>query len=519
MKNIKTKLSCSPRTAVAYARYSSAGQRDVSIDQQLKDIRAYAEREGFTLVHEYCDHARSGFKNVAARTEFQAMISAAEKGSFDTVLCWKVDRFGRNREDSVTYKSHLSRLGVSVVYVMEPIPDGSAGMLTESMLEALAEWYSRNLSENVTRGLNDNAYKCISNGTKILGYRRGPDGHYEIDPDQAAIVRTIFERYISGYSARAICSDLNALGLRSAHGHLFRPQYLMRIISNERYTGVYIWGDIRVPDGMPVIIPESDFKEAQRMKNKTSRHYESSPVDYLLTGKAFCGYCGRSMVGDSGTSATGNTYYYYSCQGKKTRTGCHKKTVRKQELEDFVVDYLVDVVLTDTQIQAMADLVAKEMAERKKKSPLAAMKQELSEVKTKIDNTNRAIAAGIFSTSTAEMLKELEETAKDLKTSISFAEYAESQLLDPDRCLFLLHKFAHINKKNERERRRLINVFLNSVYVYDDHLKIIVNAEEGTSIVPFEDIPADFESSDSVPSGRLVGTHPNSTAIMFVARI
>ena len=137
--------TCPPRTAVAYARYSSAGQRDVSIEQQLQDIRAYAEREGYRIVHEYADHARSGFKEVTARVEFQAMIAAAVSGSFDTVLCWKVDRFGRNRKDSAVYKDQLARLGVSVVYVMEPIPDGAAGVLTEGMLEAIAEWYSRNI--------------------------------------------------------------------------------------------------------------------------------------------------------------------------------------------------------------------------------------------------------------------------------------------------------------------------------------------------------------------------------------
>ena len=104
--------TCSPRTAVAYARYSSAGQRDVSIEQQLADIRAFAAREGYTIVHEYADHARSGFKDVSARTAFQSMIAAAADGSYDTIIAWKVDRFGRNREDSAIYKGKLRRYGV-----------------------------------------------------------------------------------------------------------------------------------------------------------------------------------------------------------------------------------------------------------------------------------------------------------------------------------------------------------------------------------------------------------------------
>ena len=175
MKKKNKAPSCSPRTAVAYARYSSAGQRDVSIEQQLADIRAFAKRE---------------------------MMAAAEGGTFDTVISWKVDRFGRNREESALFKGRLRRFGVKVLYAMEPIPEGSAGVLLEGMLEATAEWYSRQLSENVTRGMTDNAMKCLYNGTRILGYTRGPDGRYALDPDQAELVRYIFDKYTARGSQR-----------------------------------------------------------------------------------------------------------------------------------------------------------------------------------------------------------------------------------------------------------------------------------------------------------------------------
>ena len=105
------------------------------------------------------------------------MLRAASSGMFDTVLAWKVDRFGRNRRESAMYKGQLADLGVSVRYAMEPIPDGAAGVLTEGMLEAIAEWYSRNLSENIRRGKKDNAGKAIHNGINIFGYDKGPDGH------------------------------------------------------------------------------------------------------------------------------------------------------------------------------------------------------------------------------------------------------------------------------------------------------------------------------------------------------
>ena len=503
--------TCSPRTAVAYARYSSAGQRDVSIEQQLADIRAFAQREGYTIVHEYADHARSGFKDVSARTAFQSMISSAESGGFDTIIAWKVDRFGRNREDSAIYKGKLRRFGVRVLYAMEPIPEGSAGVLLEGMLEATAEWYSRQLSENVTRGMTDNAYKCLYNGTRILGYTRGPDGHYAIHPDEAATVRHIFDLYRSGWSAARICRQLNDQGIRTSRGKPFMPESLLRIISNERYTGIYIWGDIRVPDGMPAIIERSVFEEAQRMKGKTARHVEQGAVDYLLTGKAFCGLCGAAMIGDSGTSKNGTRHYYYTCQAHKARKGCSKKSVSKDYLESAVVDFVLDHVLSDEQIEKTADAVMKVQAEELSHSPLASMEAEWKEILTQIDNINNAIAHGVWNSSTSAHLKELEDQAEDLRVSVETLRYSQAQLLDRDRVLFFLHRFTKGDRNDPLLRRHIIETFVNAVYVFDDHLDLVTNNCEGNQRYPLTDLPC----SDNVSSGVPIVIHPNTRISVF----
>ena len=504
---------CPPRTAVAYARYSSAGQRDVSIEQQLADIRTFAAREGYTLVHEYADHARSGFKDVSARTAFQSMISAAETGSFDTIIAWKVDRFGRNREDSAIYKGKLRRFGVRVLYAMEPIPEGSAGVLLEGMLEATAEWYSRQLSENVLRGMADNARKCLYNGTRIYGYTSDHEGRYIIRPDEAAVVRDIFSLYRSGYSAAMICRDLNARGLTTWRGNPFRPQVILKMLGNERYTGVYIWGDVRTPGGMPAIISQTDFDEAQRMKKKTARHVEQGAVDYLLTGKAFCGLCGSAMVGDSGTSKTGARHHYYSCFHRKRDKACTKKSVPKDQLENAVVSFVLDHVLCEPEIEKIADAVMALQAEEMKSSPLAAMESEYKDVSKKIDNINNAIAAGIWNSSTSVKLKELEDTAETLRVSIETLRYSQSQLLDRDRVLFFLHRFTSGDRNDPLLRRSIIETFINSVYVYDDHLKIIINNVEGNQRIPFTDLPP--ESSDNDNSGLPAVSRPNPRITIY----
>ena len=505
--------SCPPRTAVAYARYSSAGQRDVSIEQQLADIRAFAQREGFTIVHEYADHARSGFKNTSARAAFQSMIRAAESGSFDTIIAWKVDRFGRNREDSAIYKGKLRRFGVRVLYAMEPIPEGSAGVLLEGMLEATAEWYSRQLSENVTRGMTDNAHRCLYNGTRILGYVRGPDGRYQIQAEEAALVRNIFDLYCAGYSAVRIANRLTASGLHTALGRPWNFKAVLSLVSNERYTGVYIWGSVRVPDGMPAIIEKSVFEEAQRMKKKTARHVEQGAVDFLLTGKAFCGHCSAAMIGDSGTSKSGTRHYYYSCQAHKARKGCDKKSVSKDWLESAVVDFVLDHVLSDAQIEKTADAVMALQAEEMKASPLAAMEAERAEVMKKIQNINNAIAAGIWNSSTSAMLRDLEDQAEDLRVSCETLRYSQAQLMDRDRVLFFLRRFTKGDRTDPALRRHIIETFVNAVYVFDDHLKLVINNCENNERIPLADLPPDC--SDSVPSGVLIVTHPNTRVTVY----
>lgn len=508
--------TCSPRTAVAYARYSSAGQRDVSIEQQLADIRAFAQREGYTIVHEYADHARSGFKDVSARTAFQSMIAAAEGGGYDTIIAWKVDRFGRNREDSAIYKGKLRRFGVRVLYAMEPIPEGSAGVLLEGMLEATAEWYSRQLSENVTRGMTDNAHRCLYNGTRILGYTRGPDGRYALQPEEAAVVRNIFDLYRAGFSAARICRQLNDQGIRTSRGKKFAPEGLMRIITNERYTGVYIWGSVRVPEGMPAIISKSDFEEAQRMKTKTARHVEQGAVDFLLTGRAICGHCGAAMIGDSGTSKSGTRHYYYSCQAHKARKGCDKKSVSKDYLESAVVDFILDHVLADEQIEKTADAVMALQQEELARSPLAAMEAEHAKILKQIDNINDAIAAGIWNASTSARLKSLEDQAEDLRVSVESLRYSQAQLLDRDRVIFFLKRFTKGDRNDPLLRRHVIETFVNSVYVYDDHLKLVINNVEGNQRFPLESLPEDPPPcSDNVTSGVLFVTHPNTRITIY----
>ena len=490
MSTAKKKITtCPPKTAVAYARYSSHGQRDVSIEQQLRDIRAFAEREGYTIIHEYADRAKSGFKNSDLRAEFQTMLRAAVSGAFDTVIAWKVDRFGRDRRESSMFKCQLADNGVSVIYAMEPIPDGAAGCLTEGMLEAIAEWYSRNLSENIRRGHNDNALKCMSNGTVPYGYRAGADRRFEIYEPEAAVVRRIFDLYSQGYSLRSVASMLAEDGIVADSGKPFCHQRMNNFFTNEAYIGTYHFGDIRTPGGVPAIIDPEIWNTCQRLRKKKTRHYEKYPVDFILSGKCSCGYCSSGVTGCSGTDYTKKRRYYYACYTKRKEHTCQLPYIRKEKIEGRVLDFLFNQILIGKRLDKFADCVIESIMSQRDVSPLRQLEADLKNTKRQIGNINKAIAEGIWSDTTAEMLKELSDRSKDLEKKIAYQRTVDNHEVSKDRILFHLQKYADGNRDDPNYIKAITNAFINSIVIYKDWLEIAVNASENVERLPPESFP------------------------------
>lgn len=239
---------------VIYARYSSDKQREESIEGQLKVCYAYAEQQGFDVIDEYIDRAISA--KTDHRPNFQKMIKDSGKKHFQGIIVYQLDRFARNRADSAKYRAILSKNGVKLYSANENIADGASGILLESVIEGLAEYYSAELSEKVSRGMNINADKCLSNGgTTPLGYRI-ENKHYVIDEEAAPIVREIFTKYASGMRIKDICDDLNERQIKTSKGAKFNKSSLHTMLKNRKYLGIYIYNGIETPGGMPRIIDE-----------------------------------------------------------------------------------------------------------------------------------------------------------------------------------------------------------------------------------------------------------------------
>ncbi len=474
--------------AVIYARFSSDRQREESIEGQVRECTEYAKQNGYTIVETYIDRALSASKETEKRLDFLRMVRDSGKRLFDVVLVWKLDRFARNRYDSAHYKALLKKNGVRVVSATEHITEGPEGIILESMLEGMAEYYSAELSEKIHRGQKENALKCRNNGGCIpLGYKLGQDKRLEIDPVTAPVVREIFQRYAEGATIREIIDDLNQRGIKTSRGYSFTYSGFNLLLQNRKYIGEYKYQDVVIPGGVPAIVSPKVFDRVQaRMeKNKHAPASAKAKERYLLTTKLFCGNCGKVMFGESGVGTGQKVYRYYKCASAKKKAGCNKKAVKKEWIENLVVQQTMTVVVDGPLMNQIVDrLLALQGAES---YDLKLLRRQLKETEQGIENMVNAIQQGIITASTKERLASLEEQKRQLDQQI-MKEQIKNPVLSREQIVFFLDQYKHTDITDETQRQRLIDCFVNAVYVYDDRIVLTFNYKDGTKTITREDI-------------------------------
>lgn len=478
---------------VIYARYSAGPrQTDQSIEGQVRVCKAFCEQKGLTVVGEYCDRHISG--RTDERPEFQRLIADAKKNKFDAVVVYKTDRFARNKYDSAIYKRELKRNGIQIFYAAEAIPEGPEGIILESLMEGLAEYYSAELAQKIKRGMHESALKCQSTGPgRPLGYTVDESKHFQIDPETAQVVQIIFDMYIKGEPDAAICEYLNSRGLRTARGNPFNKNSINRIIKNRKYIGEYKYHDIVIAGGMPAIISPDVFALAQaEMERRRTRKKPLNPkAEYLLAGKLYCGHCKTLMQGVSGTGKTGKKWYYYYCA--KTRgqaKTCNKKQVSRDRLEREVVKATVEYILHP---EVLEDLVLKVYAAQEHQNDTAAevafYEKKLDDNKKAIANVLRAIESGTTTKTLPERLQQLENEQTVLLGELAFLK-TRRPTCDPDQILFMLmqHLDPYPGESERDYHKRIITDFVSEVYVYDDRLLIYFNITEADGQLKSVDI-------------------------------
>ena len=485
---------------VIYARYSSDNQREESIEGQLRECKDYAERNGITILGTYIDRALSA--KTDNRPEFQKMIKDSAKGLFDVVLVWKLDRFARNRYDSARYKNLLKKNGVKVISARENISEGSEGIILEAMLEGYAEYYSAELSEKVIRGLTDNALKCKYNGGTVpMGYYIDEQQFYQIDPKTAPVVLEMFTKYSEGATMQELVNLLNSRGMRSIRGGKITLNIMNHLLKNRRYMGEYSYRDVVKEDGIPAIVPKELFERVQERlaKNKKAPARHKAEDDYLLTTKLYCGKCGSFMVGESGTSHTMKVHRYYRCVNTKKKKLCDKKAVKKDWIEDLVVNYTMKAIMNDEVMERLIDTLME--LQKKESTDLPLLKKQLAETEKGINNMLNAIQAGIFTPSTKQRLDELEETKSQLEVSI-LQEEMHKPLLTREQIAFFIYRFRKFDVTKREQRQRLIDSFVNAVYLYEDKIILTFNYKDGSKTITLADVEGSDLSSFGAPKRK-----------------
>lgn len=327
------------KTCVIYARYSSNNQTEQSIEGQIRVCREYAQRNNLAVAGTYIDRATTGTND--NREQFQQMLKDSDKKAWDYVLCYKLDRFSRNKYEMAIHRKHLKDNGVKILSAMENIPDSPEGILLESLLEGMNQYYSEELSQKTKRGLRETRIKGNYMGGPVnYGYSVKHENIGDqtvakvvINDDEAPILLHIFEAYAAGNRIPDIVRELDDMGIKN-RGNPFTVNSIYFMLQQEKYTGVYNFNGETFTHIYPAIIPKELYKIVRKRvdANKTGKHVVG--VDYILMGKCFCGYCGRQLRSAAGTTTDGTILRYYRCPYSKKDPDCHNKSVRKESFLD-----------------------------------------------------------------------------------------------------------------------------------------------------------------------------------------
>lgn len=497
---------------VIYARYSSSKQKDTSIEAQLKECREYCKNNKYNVVGEYIDRALSGKND--DRPQFLKMIEDSNKKLFEGIVVYQLDRFARNRYDSATYKARLKKNGVRVYSAKEHIADDASGILVETVLEGMAEYYSAELSQRVIRNLKLNAENGYFNGGYApLGYKviEVKVGTYtkkklEIDPVIAPIVKEIFEMRANYTRIEDIVDYLNSKGYKTIQGKEFKKTSLDRILRNKRYIGIEKSGEDEFPNAIPRIIEDELFYKVQEVVDKFRYAPATTKAkeEYILTTKLYCGHCKEMMTGTCGTSATGVTYYYYICNGVKKKK-CNRKNVQKHIIENIVVNKCREL-LTDENISNIAKNVY-EICQRENSQSclIKALEKEVKELNKNIKNLLVALENG----QNVDLISE-RITLKRVEL-VKAEEQLESEKLKlvnltQEQIIFFLEDLRNGDINDIKYRKTLVNIFVNRIYLYDDKYTMLLNVGNKRITINnilLKEMDTNFKKADSLFFDRL----------------
>ncbi|MBO5335924.1 MAG: recombinase family protein [Lachnospiraceae bacterium] len=483
-------------SAFCYYRYSSDAQRDVSIEQQKQAAKEFAKRRGYTICKEFEDRAITGTRY--DRPGLQHMLYEAKKYRPAYLLVWKLDRLSRDIHDSFFIDAQLRDCGVEIVTIGETLPeDEGMRIAVQALYASMSHNFILTHRSNVLRGLNYNAEHALYNGRKILGYIGKPEHRYEIDKNTAPIVQRIFREYADGKPLQHICADLNSAGLRTVLGNEFKVNSLRSILVNRSYIGEYAWGEHIVKDGFPRLVSDELF-EAVQSRLAANRHGGKRAIkrlnpeidniaDYWLGGHIYCGECGETLQGVSGTSKSGKIYYYYSCKAHRKHQ-CSLKNQKKDLLESIVKNAL-NSLLNDGALRVFIAEKCYQYYRSQNCDDVSleeSIKSSLKDINNRLKNIMKAIEAGIFNDTVQEKMLSLEEQKAFHEEELKAIRNRKKYELKLEDIIRFLHSFVG-NFEDAEVRKKVLDIFVDKIYIYNTKIVISFHFDEDMREITLED--------------------------------
>ena len=465
------------KKAVIYARYSCDSQSEQSIEGQLRVCKDYAKANDILIVDTYIDRAMSGTNDM--RPDFQRMLMDSAKHQWEIVLVYKLDRFSRNKYEATIHKHTLKENGVKLISAMENIPDTPEGIILESLLEGMNQYYSAELRQKVNRGLKESWRKGKATGGRpVFGYDV-VDQRYIINEYEADIIRKAFSLYAQGNNARLIAELFKELGYRKKDGSSISEAYLYKLLHNRIYTGVATRQGVVYDNIFPRIIPDDLWETVSAItdENKQSPSRKKEKSGFILSGRLICGDCKHRMIGVSGTSRTGATHYYYACRSWKLRhKKCEIKPIPKQYLEDLVIHHTIELLNNPEEIHRIAVGVYELNIELENDYTALNLLEKSLETKRKaIGNIIKAIEMGIITDATKNRLQELDAEITGLEFEIDKEKARTHINMSVEQIETFLTERVFTKDCDLETRKLLVKTFIRQVFLYQDKVVIVYN--------------------------------------------
>ena len=421
------------------------------------------------IIDTYIDEAISGTTD--KRDEFQRMIKDSYKKQWSYVLVYKLDRFSRDKYATAIYKKTLKDNGVKVLSCMENIPDTPEGIILESLLEGMNQYYSAELSQKVKRGMRELRLKGIWQGGLLPYGYKVVNKKICIKDVEAENVKYIFSQAALGVGVSTIINYLDR-ECRLNTGRKLSNQVIYQMLRNTRYMGWYKKGDELVDNMFPKIIEKELFYKVQNRIKRDNKGKRSEKTVYLLRNKIKCGYCGQNLNGETGASHTGNKKYYYKCRSIKDKLSkCKKTTVPR----DMIENQVIDIIRSQLSIPKNKDLLIQKILDFQNNSPdtkeiIEQLEKQKQEIVDAMQNIMIAIEKGFVCETSLARMKELETKKKEVERLITKKQKRDIIKLTKKDIT------KYFEDAIKQEPSVLIDTLIEKIVLYNDKKEIYFNS-------------------------------------------